>query len=596
MSQKGIAASEGVAIAKALVLKAETIEFNESPAEDSKAEIDRFRAGRSKTSTQLQAIKDNALKTMGEEKAEIFGGHIMMLEDEELENEVVELINEGMRAELAAKNVFEMMAQMWESNDDPYLKERGADMRDIGDRLVRNILGKEIISLSGITEPTVLVAEDLTPSETAQINVEFVKGFITDKGGRTAHTSIMARSLEIPAIVALGDITQRVKTGDTVIVNAIANNIVINPSDQERQAGEQAMAAFQADKAELAKLRDLPAETLDGHKVEVCANIGTPKDVEGALRNGAEGVGLFRSEFLYMDSPELPSEEVQYAAYRQVLEAMGNRFVIIRTMDIGGDKDLPYLDIPEEENPFLGYRAIRICLDRPDIFDAQLRALLRASAHGNLGIMFPFVISVREVTALKAAVEKNKAALDAEGIKRGDPKIGIMIETPASVAIADHLIKDLDFFSIGTNDLTQYTLAVDRGNKQIADLYEPMSPAVLRFIKQTIDASHADGKWTGMCGEFAGDERAALVLCGMGLDEFSMSSVSIPKIKRLLRQCKQSDLQALAERVLAAPTLAGVNAEIDAFLESMSDTEASSAADTKCSGGSIFSRLFGSKK
>jgi len=512
----GILASPGIAFGKALLLKEDEIVISRKKITDDQVEqeVQRFLDGRSKAAGQLEAIRVKAGETFGEEKAAIFEGHIMLLEDEELEQEIIDLIKKDhVTADAAAHSVVEGQAKALEELDDEYLKERAADVRDIGKRLLQNILGLHIVDLSAIADESILVAKDLTPSETAQLNLKKVLGFITDLGGRTSHTSIMARSLELPAIVGTGNVTATVKNGDFLIIDGVNNKIYVNPTDDVQEELKAIQTQYLSEKHELAKLKDLPAITLDGHQVEVCANIGTVRDVAGAERNGAEGVGLYRTEFLFMDRDSLPSEEEQFQAYKAVAEAMGSQAVIVRTMDIGGDKDLPYMNLPKEENPFLGWRAIRIAMDRKEILHAQLRAILRASAFGKLRIMFPMIISVEEVRFLKAELEMLKAQLREEG-KAFDESIevGIMVETPASAVIARHLAKEVDFFSIGTNDLTQYTLAVDRGNDLISHLYNPMTPSVLGLIKQVIDASHAEGKWTGMCGELAGDERATLLL------------------------------------------------------------------------------------
>lgn len=554
----GILASPGIAFGKALLLKEDEIVINRKKISDDQVEqeVQRFLDGRSKAASQLEAIKIKAGETFGEEKAAIFEGHIMLLEDEELEQEIIDLIKKDRAtADAAAHSVIEGQAKALEELDDEYLKERAADVRDIGKRLLQNILGLHIVDLSAIEEESILVAKDLTPSETAQLNLKKVLGFITDLGGRTSHTSIMARSLELPAIVGTGSVTATVNNGDFLILDGVNNKVYINPAADVLEELKAIQTQYLSEKHELAKLKDLPAITLDGHQVEVCANIGTVRDVAGAERNGAEGVGLYRTEFLFMDRDSLPTEEEQFQAYKAVAEAMGSQAVIVRTMDIGGDKDLPYMDLPKEENPFLGWRAIRIAMDRKEILHAQLRAILRASSFGKLRIMFPMIISVEEVRFLKAELDMLKAQLREEG-KAFDETIemGIMVETPASAVIARHLAKEVDFFSIGTNDLTQYTLAVDRGNDLISHLYNPMSPSVLGLIKQVIDASHAEGKWTGMCGELAGDERATLLLLGMGLDEFSMSAISIPSIKKIIRNTNFEDAKALAEQALAQPT------------------------------------------
>ncbi|KAB8309586.1 phosphoenolpyruvate-protein phosphotransferase PtsI [Erwinia endophytica] len=567
----GILASPGIAFGKALLLKEDEIVINRKKisADQIEQEIQRFLDGRSKAATQLEAIKIKAGETFGEEKEAIFEGHIMLLEDEELEQEIIALIKDDLSsADAAAFSVIDGQAKALEELDDEYLKERAADVRDIGKRLLQNILGLHIVDLSAINEEVLLVARDLTPSETAQLNLDKVLGFITDLGGRTSHTSIMARSLELPAIVGTGDVTSQVKNGDYLILDGVNNQIYVNPSQDKIDELKAIQHQYVTEKNELAKLKDLPAITLDGHQVEVCANIGTVRDVAGAERNGAEGVGLYRTEFLFMDRDSLPSEEEQFQAYKAVAEAMGQQAVIVRTMDIGGDKDLPYMNLPKEDNPFLGWRAIRIAMDRPEILHAQLRAILRASAFGKLRIMFPMIISVEEVRTLKGVLEELKAQLRNEG-KAFDETIetGIMVETPASAVIAHHLAKEVDFFSIGTNDLTQYTLAVDRGNDLISHLYNPMTPSVLKLIKQVIDASHAEGKWTGMCGELAGDERATLLLLGMGLDEFSMSAISIPRIKKIIRNTNFEDAKTLAEQALAQPTAEELMNLVNKFIE-----------------------------
>ncbi|EPS1488178.1 TPA: phosphoenolpyruvate-protein phosphotransferase PtsI [Klebsiella pneumoniae] len=567
----GILASPGIAFGKALLLKEDEIVIDRKKISADKVdqEVERFLSGRAKASAQLEVIKTKAGETFGEEKEAIFEGHIMLLEDEELEQEIIALIKDKhMTADAAANEVIDGQATALEELDDEYLKERAADVRDIGKRLLRNILGLAIIDLSAIQDEVILVAADLTPSETAQLNLKKVLGFITDAGGRTSHTSIMARSLELPAIVGTGSITAQVKNGDYLILDAVNNQVLINPSNEQIEALRSLQAQVAEEKAELAKLKDLPAITLDGHQVEVCANIGTVRDVEGAERNGAEGVGLYRTEFLFMDRDALPTEEEQFAAYKAVAEACGSQAVIVRTMDIGGDKELPYMNFPKEENPFLGWRAVRIAMDRKEILRDQVRAILRASAFGKLRIMFPMIISVEEVRTLKKEIEIYKQELRDEGKAFDESiEIGVMVETPAAATIARHLAKEVDFFSIGTNDLTQYTLAVDRGNDMISHLYQPMSPSVLNLIKQVIDASHAEGKWTGMCGELAGDERATLLLLGMGLDEFSMSAISIPRIKKIIRNTNFEDAKVLAEQALAQPTTDELMTLVNKFIE-----------------------------
>ncbi len=570
----GIAASPGVVFGKALVLKEEPIVLNTQKisADQIDAEVAKFYAGREKTAAQLNSIHEKALRTLGAEKAAIFEGHLMILEDEELEEEILTYLKENLStADVATNKIIDQQVAVLSEIDDEYLKERAGDIRDIGNRLLRNILGMHIVDLGDIQEESILVAYDLTPSETAQLNLDKVLGFITDIGGRTSHTSIMARSLELPAIVGTNDITAHVKTGDLVILDAISNQIHINPSETEIAAFKAQQEKLAAEKAELAKLKELPAETLDGHRIEVAGNIGTIRDVDGVLRNGGESVGLYRTEFLFMDRASLPGEEEQFEAYKEIVEAMEGKQVVLRTMDIGGDKELPYLDLPKEMNPFLGWRAVRIGLTRREILDTQLRAVLRASAFGKLAVMFPMIISVEEIRELKSIVAELKAQLRAEGHAFDENlQLGVMVETPSAAVNARHLAKEVDFFSIGTNDLTQYTLAVDRGNEIIAHLYNPLTPSVLNLIKQVIDASHAEGKWTGMCGELAGDVRATALLLGMGLDEFSMSAISVPHVKKLARSISYADAKALADEALAQPTAADIERLVNDFYTKLS--------------------------
>ena len=566
----GIPASPGIVFGKALVLKEEKIVLDTQKIKESQidAEIARFYEGRSAAVEQLNSIKDRAYASLGEEKAAIFEGHLMILEDEELEEEILDYLRSNkVNAAVAANVIIDQQVAMLSEIDDEYLKERAGDIRDIGNRLIKNILGMHIVDLGEINEEAILVAYDLTPSETAQLNLDKVLGFVTDIGGRTSHTSIMARSLELPAIVGTNNVTELVNTGDFLILDALNNTVYVNPSQDEIQRLKTLQAKLAEEKAELAKLKDLPALTLDGHRVDVVANIGTIRDVEGAERNGAEGVGLYRTEFLFMDRDQLPTEEEQFIAYKEVVEAMNGNLVILRTMDIGGDKELPYLNLPKEMNPFLGWRAIRIALDRREILNAQLRAVLRASAYGRLAVMFPMIISVEEIRELKSVIEELKVELRNEGKDFDENiQIGVMVETPSAAVNAKFLAKEVDFFSIGTNDLTQYTLAVDRGNELISHLYNPMSPSVLSLIKQVIDASHAEGKWTGMCGELAGDENATILLLGMGLDEFSMSAISVPRIKKLIRNVNYQDAKLLAEKALQQPTAAEIDCLVADFL------------------------------
>ncbi|VFP83183.1 phosphoenolpyruvate-protein phosphotransferase PtsI [Candidatus Erwinia haradaeae] len=531
-------------------------------------EIHRFLDARKKSSQQLEIIRLKALEVYGEEKSAIFEGHVMLLEDEEMEHEIISFIREELvTADLAVHTVINAQVKSLEEIDDEYLRERASDVRDIGQRLLKNILGLNITDLSAINEEVIIIARDLAPSEIAQMNLKKVLGFVTDIGGATSHTAIMARSLELPAIVGTGNVTCQVKNGDFLIVDGVNNQVYINPNLETITEFKLLANQYHIEQKELLQLTGFPAVTPDGYEVKLCANIGTVRDIAGIEYYGADGVGLYRTECLFMDRKSLPSEEEQFQVYKEVVEAIGSRSVIVRTMDIGGDKNVPYMNLPKENNPFLGWRAIRILMDRSEILHAQFRAILRASAFGALRIMFPMVISVEEVRFLKTKLETLKEELARENKAfNNNIEIGIMVETPASAVIARHLAKEVDFFSIGTNDLTQYTLAVDRGNELISHLYNPLSPPVLALIKNVIDASHAEGKWTGMCGELAGDPRATLLLLGMGLDEFSMSASSIPRIKKMIRGYALQQAKKLAEQALTQSTADDVLKLIDQFL------------------------------
>lgn len=554
----GISVSPGIACGKALLLKENKISINTKKItiNEIDKEMCRFFSGRSKTIEQLKQIKNKVKKEINSKQEAIFEGYIVLLTDEELEQDIITLIKEELfTADAAINSVIETQARSIEKLEDEYLKERAIDIRDIGNRLLKNVLNLPIIDLQSINEEVIIIAVDLSPSETAQLNLTKVLGFITDMGGRTSHTSIMARSLELPAIVGTGTITQQIVNGDYIILDALNNRIYINPNTKIITKLNILKKQYISEKHELTKLKNLPSVTLDGHAVRVCANIGTAKDIAKAQEHGAEGIGLYRTEFLFMNRNTLPSEEEQFQAYKKAAESIHNQSAIIRIMDIGGDKNLPYMHLPNEENPFLGWRAIRIMMDRSDILHTQLRAILRASFFGKLRIMYPMIISIEEIQQLNIELNQLKTQLRNEGKKFDENiKIGIMIETPAAAIIAHHLIKEVDFFSIGTNDLTQYTLAVDRGNKLISHLYNPISPSILILIKRVIEAAHAEGKWTAMCGEMAGDEQAIPLLLGMGLDEFSMSPISIPKVKKIIRNTSYQDAQELAKKSLSLKT------------------------------------------
>jgi phosphotransferase system enzyme I (PtsI) len=551
---KGVAASPGIAIGKVFLYIKEKAEIDMQNIDESKVEyeIERFKKALEVTKQQIQKIKEEALKEFGRDKAEIFEAHLMLANDPELVENVENMIKtELITADNAVNKVIEQNASVMESLNDEYLKERAVDLRDVGSRIINNLLGVKSVNLSELDEQVIIIAKDLTPSDTATMKKEMVLGFATDIGGRTSHTAIMARSLEIPAVVGLGNVTSQVNNGDTIIVDGLEGVVIVNPDENTINEYKAKKENYDKKVEKLKKLKDLPAITPDGKKVMLAANIGTPKDVKSALANGAEGVGLFRTEFLYMDRTTLPTEEEQFEAYKEVAEKMEGRPVTIRTLDIGGDKELPYLDMPKEMNPFLGYRAIRLCLDKTDIFKTQLRAILRASAYGNIHIMYPMISSIEDVRKANIVLNEVKAELDKEGIKYDkNIKVGIMVEIPSAAVTADILAKEVDFFSIGTNDLTQYTLAVDRMNEHVKDYYQPFNPAILRLIKFVIDAAHKEGKFAAMCGEMAGDPLATVILLGLGLDEFSMSATSIPTVKNIIRNVEYERAKEIAEKVL----------------------------------------------
>ncbi len=561
---KGIDASPGVAIGKVFLYKEVEVVLSEVKVTDTKAEVERLLTGQKETKIQLEAIREKTRQKLGNEKASIFDGHITLLEDEDLVEEVkLKIEDEKKSAELALNEGIEEYCEMISNLDDEYLRERVADLRDISKRWINNILGIDIIDLGNLPANTVILARDLTPSDTAQMDLENVQGFVTEIGGKTAHSAIMARSLEVPAVVGTKEILSFVNTGDEIIVDALSGDVIIHPTTEDVEIYTAKRQKFIDEKTELAKLKDKEAFTTDGHRVDLWANIGGAKDVDGVLKNGADGIGLYRTEFLFMDNDRLPTEDEQFEAYKIVVERLTGKPVTIRTMDIGGDKALPYMKLPHEENPFLGYRALRVCLDRKDMFKTQLRALLRASAFGYLKIMFPMVINLEEVRASKELLEECKAELRAEGVKFDEEiKIGIMIETPATAFRAKHFAEEVDFFSIGTNDLTQYTLAVDRGNEVISRLYDTYNPAVLEAIRQAIEGAHAAGITISMCGEFAGDETATELLLGLGLDAFSMSASSIPKIKKNLINMSYAKSKELANEAMELRTADEIKARV----------------------------------
>ncbi|GEN51338.1 phosphoenolpyruvate--protein phosphotransferase [Alkalibacterium pelagium] len=553
----GIAASDGIAQAKAYLLIEPDLTVEKTSVTDTGAEKDRLTKAIDESKEQLGKIRSIAAESLGEEEAQVFDAHVMVLSDPDLIDQTHAVIdNDKVNADFAFKQVTDTFIAMFEGmEDNAYMQERAADIKDVRKRVLARLLNVTLPSPATIDEEVIIIAEDLTPSDTAQLNKKYVKAFVTDIGGRTSHSAIMARSLEIPAIVGTKNITELVKEEDYLIVDGIEGEVMINPSEEDISSFNKKADEFAQLKAEWDRLKDEPSLTKDGQHVELAANIGTPKDLEGVNNNGGEAIGLYRTEFLYMDSNELPSEDEQYDAYKKVLEGMGDKPVVVRTMDIGGDKELPYLELPVEMNPFLGYRAIRVSLDQDSVFRTQLRALLRASVHGTLRIMFPMIATLPEFRAAKAILEEEKVKLIEEGTEVSDSiEVGIMIEIPAAAVLADQFAKEVDFFSIGTNDLIQYTMAADRMNERVSYLYQPYNPSILRLIKGVIDAAHNEGKWAGMCGEMAGDQIAVPLLVGLGLDEFSMSATSILKTRSLLRKLDTAEMKELADKALTECT------------------------------------------
>ena len=556
---KGIAASDGVAVAKAYLLVQPDLTFSKATVEDTAAEEARLDAALAKSTEELQQIREKAAQSLGEAEAQVFDAHLMVLSDPEMVGQIKQNIKDNsVNAESALKEVTDMYIGMFEAmEDNAYMQERAADIRDVAKRILAHLLGVTLPNPSMINEEVVVVAHDLTPSDTAQLDRNFVKAFVTDIGGRTSHSAIMARSLEIPAIVGTKEITAKVKEGDILAVNGIEGDVIIDPTDEQKAEFEKAGADYAAQKAEWEKLKNAETVTADGKHFELAANIGTPKDLVGVHNNGGEAVGLYRTEFLYMDSPDFPTEDDQYEAYKAVLEGMEGKPVVVRTMDIGGDKELPYLQLPHEMNPFLGYRALRISLSEQgdEMFRTQMRALLRASVHGNLRIMFPMVATLKEFRAAKAIFEEEKQKLISEGKEVSDTiQVGIMIEIPAAAVLADKFAKEVDFFSVGTNDLIQYTMAADRMNERVSYLYQPYNPSILRLVNMTIQGAHKEGKWAGMCGEMAGEPYAVPLLLGMGLDEFSMSATSILPARKMVNNLSKKEMEKLAEEALKLST------------------------------------------
>ncbi|WP_270247798.1 phosphoenolpyruvate--protein phosphotransferase [Lactobacillus johnsonii] len=562
---KGIAASDGIAVAPAYLLVEPDLSFSKTSVSDVDAEVVRFKKVVEESTKELEKVRDKAKESLGPEEAQVFDAHLLFLSDPEFTGAIeTEIKDQKINAEAALDETAQKFITIFEGmTDNAYMQERAADVRDVSKRLMAHLLGKKLPDPAAIDHEVVVVAYDLTPSDTAQLNKKYVKGFVTDVGGRTAHSAIMARSLEIPAVVGTETITKDVKDGDMLIADGLDGDAIINPTDAQIEEYTKKGEAFAKQKEEWKKLKNEPSVTANGKKFIIAANIGTPNDMKGVKENGAEAIGLYRTEFLYMDSKDFPSEEAQFDAYTKVIEDMDGKQTIIRTCDIGGDKHLDYWDLPEEMNPFLGVRAIRLSMQYKDIFRTQLRALLRASAYGPLGIMFPMIGTLAELREAKQILAEEKDKLAKEGVKIGDDlQVGMMIEVPAAAVLADQFAKEVDFFSIGTNDLIQYTMAADRGNDNVSYLYQPYNPSVLRLIKHTIDGAHENGIWCGMCGEAAGDDIMFPILLSMGLDEYSMSATSILRIRSLMKKINTEDIKELANKACFVSETADENKKL----------------------------------
>nr|WP_285816447.1 phosphoenolpyruvate--protein phosphotransferase [Lactobacillus taiwanensis] len=562
---KGIAASDGIAVAPAYLLVEPDLSFSKTSVSDVDAEVARFKKVVEESTKELEKVRDKAKESLGAEEAQVFDAHLLFLSDPEFTGAIEqEIKDQKVNAEAALDETAQKFITIFEGmTDNAYMQERAADVRDVSKRLMAHLLGKKLPDPAAIDHEVVVVAYDLTPSDTAQLNKKYVKGFVTDVGGRTAHSAIMARSLEIPAVVGTETITKDVKDGDMLIADGLDGDAIINPTNAQIEEYTKKGEAFAKQKEEWKKLKNEPSVTANGRKFIIAANIGTPNDMKGVKENGAEAIGLYRTEFLYMDSKDFPSEEAQFDAYKKVIEDMDGKQTIIRTCDIGGDKHLDYWDLPEEMNPFLGVRAIRLSMQYKDIFRTQLRALLRASAYGPLGIMFPMIGTLAELREAKQILAEEKDKLAKEGVKIGeDLQVGMMIEVPAAAVLADQFAKEVDFFSIGTNDLIQYTMAADRGNDNVSYLYQPYNPSVLRLIKHTIDGAHENGIWCGMCGEAAGDDIMFPILLSMGLDEYSMSATSILRIRSLMKKINTEDIKELANKACFVSETADENKKL----------------------------------
>ncbi|GIO34040.1 phosphoenolpyruvate-protein phosphotransferase [Paenibacillus albilobatus] len=548
----GVPASPGIAIAKAYRLESEESVPQRKAVDDTAAEKQRLKEAVEAAKADIDRIRESTLERLGPQKAEIFEAHLFLLDDPDLIDAAMDQIeSEGINAEFALYEVASGIMEALRSMDNELLRERAADVKDITGRVISKLEGRKHSALSELNSETILVAKDLTPSDTAQLNLEFVRGFVTEIGSRTSHSAIMARSLELAAVVGAGADASEIRTGDTVILDATAGQVIVNPTDRQLEEYSVRKREYEEYQLRMRSYVDRPSVTADGVQVELASNIGGIDDLEKVLANGADGIGLFRTEFLYMGRSAFPSEEEQYSVYKHVLEKMGGKRVVIRTLDIGGDKELSYMQLPKESNPFLGLRAIRLCLEREDLFRTQLRALLRASVHGKLAIMFPMIAVLSELREAKRILAEERAKLEQEGIAVSHSlEVGIMIEIPAAALAADILAKEVDFFSIGTNDLIQYTMAADRMNESVSYLYQPHHPSILRLVQLVIQAANRNGKWAGMCGEMAGDSAAIPLLLGLGLHEFSMSASSVLPARELVSRLSKQEWSRLAEQAL----------------------------------------------
>lgn len=550
---KGVNASEGIGIGKVMLIEEVSLDYEKKQITDTQAEIDRYRkvfdAYCEKTEKQAENIKN----TIGEKEADIILGHLLMIKDPAMSSSIEGNISSGCCAEDAVAQVCDMFIGVFSMADDELTKQRASDVEDIKNGLITMLLGKEEVDIASAPSGTVLVAKDLTPSMTSCIVKENIVGIVTEVGGKTSHSAILARAMEIPAVLSVPNVMETFENGQEIIVDGSHGEVIENPSDGEIAIYREKTIEYKKEKKELKKFIGKETVTADGVKVELCCNIGKPDDADAVLSKDGEGVGLFRTEFLYMDSSSIPTEEEQFEAYKKTVLKLGDKPLIIRTLDVGGDKDIPYLGLSKEDNPFMGFRAVRYCLHREDVYKPQLRALLRASAFGNIKIMIPLVTCIDEVREVKAMIENIKAELDSENIAYNkDIQVGVMVETPAASLIADLLAEEADFFSIGTNDLTGYTMAVDRGNADVAYLYSAFQPAVLRSIKKIIE----DGKniMVGMCGEAAADPLLIPLLLAFGLDEFSVSATSVLKTRKIISQWTIDEAKEVAEKALTLKT------------------------------------------